>query len=135
MELTDFKLSLKNENHDSDQIYTDISSTIGLYGSSKMALILTMSEQSVLVISENIMGASLSWEDNLVSDTMGEILNILVGVAQKDSPEKFSFSIPITIKGKEHEVRVPKKTYTKVTFIFSHEGKENEIALILVKLK
>ncbi|MCB1193101.1 MAG: chemotaxis protein CheX [Leptospiraceae bacterium] len=116
-----------------EEIYTDISSTIGIFGNERLSVIFTSRESSLIRIIEKITGKKVTWKDRLLTDTTGELLNILVGRAQKISVERFNFSVPITVKGKDHEVRTPYGSYNYVNSYFLSQGEKNNTGLYIVR--
>ena len=89
-----------------DEMLADVSVNIGLTGEIKASILLTATETASLKITSNTTGKQdLSFRDRIVTDTLGEILNMIVGAAQRHSNLKFDFSLPIAVEGRNHTVR------------------------------
>jgi CheY-specific phosphatase CheX len=89
-----------------DDNLADVSVNIGLTGEVKASILLTVSESAAIMITTNTTGKeNVSFRDRIVTDTMGEILNMVVGQAQRHSNHKFDFSLPIAVEGRNHSVR------------------------------
>ena len=118
-------------NHwDGSQIFADVSAVMGISGEEKGTLVLTVSEKAALKLTAIITGLDVTLEDRLVTDTIGELINIIVGSAQRHSVARFDFSIPLAIKGRNHEVRAVSEGYFK--YMLSHMSGE-EIGLYMAK--
>lgn len=84
----------------------DVSVNIGLTGDVKASLLLTADERAALLITQKTTGKqNVNLGDRIVSDTMGELLNMIVGSAQRHAKIKFEFSLPVNIEGRRHKVR------------------------------
>jgi len=94
-------------------VYADVSTHIDLFGSEENArLVLTMSEKAAVKMGSETTGKEvISLINPVITDSLGEILNILVGAAQKNSSTKFDFSLPVVLKGKNHEVHSLSQNY------------------------
>jgi chemotaxis protein CheX len=84
----------------------DVSGIIGLAGEkTKGSLAISFSKSTILVIASNMLGEEFKTIDDAVSDTVGEITNMLSGGARKilsESGYKFQMAIPSVIVGKDH---------------------------------
>jgi len=83
----------------------DVSAIIGMTGSVKGSLALSFSGSCILRIVSNMLGESLSDITAEVKDAVGEITNMVSGVArQKLEGEGYSIaaSIPTVVSGKNH---------------------------------
>ncbi|MDX1957010.1 MAG: chemotaxis protein CheX [Leptospiraceae bacterium] len=110
------------------EFFSDYTCSIGLIGIERASLILTLSEKVATEITSMITGKVLSGGEKIITDTIGELLNMAVGVAQKLSGEKFDFSLPVSVKGKSHQINVIKDKRTfRAIFLLNGE----EICLYL----
>ena len=87
------------------RIFADVTAIMGLSGEQKGSLVLTVTEKAAIHLTSIITGKDVTLDDRLITDTIGELINIIVGSAQRNSRVKFDFSVPVAIKGKHHEVR------------------------------
>ena len=56
--------------------------------------------------------------DQRLMDTAGELLNMLVGYAQRHSNVKYAFSVPVTLKGQDHALSLSNSNVEGVKFVF-----------------
>lgn len=83
----------------------DISVSIGLTGQVKASVLLTTSSRLAIIIAEKVTGMdNLKVGDRIVTDAMGEMLNMIVGAAQRHSNVKFDFALPVAVEGSSHMV-------------------------------
>lgn len=115
---------------DGSRIFADVTAIMGLSGDEKGSLVLTVTEQAAIKLTSTITGKDVTLEDRLITDTIGELINIIVGSAQRNSSVKFDFSVPVSIKGKNHEVRAVSEGYFK-RIISKMSGEE--VGLYLAK--
>ncbi|MBI3394983.1 MAG: chemotaxis protein CheX [Spirochaetia bacterium] len=87
-------------------IRADVSAFISLRSEQNVSVILTVPDHAARFLTETIGGKAAAADEGRVTDTIGELLNMLVGYAQKKASFKFTFSIPISIIGKNHEVNL-----------------------------
>ncbi len=83
----------------------DVSAIIGLTGSARGSLALSFSEESILKIISNMLGENHREINGEVRDAVGEITNMISGVARKKlEAEGFSIAaaIPTVVSGKDH---------------------------------
>jgi chemotaxis protein CheX len=84
----------------------DISGIIGLAGEkTKGSLAITFTKGAILQIASKMLGEEFKVIDEAVSDTVGEITNMLSGGARKilsESGYKFQMAIPSVVTGKDH---------------------------------
>jgi chemotaxis protein CheX len=83
----------------------DVSAIIGLTGSARGSLALSFSEESILKIISNMLGENHSEINGEVRDAVGEITNMISGVARKKlEAEGFNIAaaIPTVVSGKDH---------------------------------
>ncbi|MDX1957011.1 MAG: chemotaxis protein CheX [Leptospiraceae bacterium] len=94
------------EEFHSTEFHSDFTCSIGIVeAKERSSLILSLDdiakEKIVFSITQK-----LNPQKSLVYDTIGELLNIIVGIAQKESSVKFDFSLPVSIIGKNHLVHL-----------------------------
>jgi CheY-specific phosphatase CheX len=95
------------EEPDGKDIMADVSAHIGLMGPEKANVVLILTNNIAKQIVKTIMGIDPKDDDHqIVADTVGEILNMIIGSTQRHSPIKFEFSLPGVIIGNSHEVRL-----------------------------
>jgi len=87
-------------------IQADVSAIISVRSDENASVILTASDQAARTLTREINGPNVKLDDHRLTDTLGELLNMLVGQAQRNTLSKFSFSIPVSIFGKNHEVNL-----------------------------
>jgi len=88
------------------EMLADVSVNIGLTGEARASLLFTATEHAALEITKTTTGKSdVKISDRIVTDAMGELLNMIVGAAQRHANIKFDFSLPIAVEGKNHSVR------------------------------
>jgi chemotaxis protein CheX len=83
----------------------DVSAIIGLTGSARGSLALSFSEESILKIISNMLGENHGEINGEVRDAVGEITNMISGVARKKlEAEGFNIAaaIPTVVSGKDH---------------------------------
>ncbi|MBV6493256.1 MAG: hypothetical protein LDLANPLL_01272 [Turneriella sp.] len=67
-------------------------------------------------------------EDRMLMDTVSELLNIVVGAAQRQSPVRYDFSLPTALKGENYPLQFSGHT-TQKGYQFVYE--DFEVILIL----
>jgi len=85
----------------------DISGIIGLTGSVTGSMALSFSEGAILKIVSNMLGEDFKSVNNNIKDAVGEITNMISGVARKKlEAEGFYIQagIPTVIAGKNHSI-------------------------------
>jgi len=85
-------------------IRADVSAHLSVFTDRELCIILTANEAAALTLVRSITGLDLAFDDSLTADTLGELLNVLVGSAQKGSG--FQFSLPVIAKARGHQVKV-----------------------------
>ena len=88
-----------------DEMLADVSVNIGLSGTQRAVIVLTANEAAAVHITKITTGKDVPVTNHLVTDTLGELLNMLVGAAQQYANIKFNFSIPMAVTGKGHSIR------------------------------
>jgi len=89
----------------------DISGLIGLSGQTTGAVAISLKDSSAIKITEILTGKKHEPFDDIVSDAVGEIINIIAGNVKKSFEEEFriKISLPTIIKGKAHMIIWPEK--------------------------
>jgi chemotaxis protein CheX len=85
----------------------DISGIIGLTGDLKGSLGLSFSEKCIVKVVSNMLGESMTGIDNDVKDAVGEITNMISGVARKKLESEglnITAAIPTVVAGKNHSI-------------------------------
>lgn len=85
----------------------DITGIIGLTGEVKGSLALTFTEKCILKVVSNMLGEDLKKIDHEIKDAVGEITNMISGVARKKLEEMGTTvlaAIPTVVAGKGHSV-------------------------------
>lgn len=85
-------------------VRADVSACITISSRAPACVVLAFDADSAMDAAERFTQTKSPFEDPMVGDTAREILNILVGSAQREISEKFEFSLPISIQGRNHEV-------------------------------
>jgi CheY-specific phosphatase CheX len=85
-------------------IKADLSACLSVEGTSRAILVLGFDSASAVDMASRFVQMPCNFEDPLVSDAARELLNILVGAAQKRIRETFSFSLPLSAQGLNHEI-------------------------------
>lgn len=85
----------------------DISGIIGLTGAVKGSLALSFSERCIVRIVSNMLGEEIKSVNGDIKDAVGEITNMVSGVARKKLEEMnltISAAIPTVVAGKSHSI-------------------------------
>lgn len=85
----------------------DISGIIGMTGSAKGSLALSFSDSCILKIVSNMLGEDYSEINNDVRDAVGEITNMISGVARKNLEAQgfnIAAAIPTVVCGENHAI-------------------------------
>ncbi len=85
----------------------DISGIIGLTGAVKGSLALSFSERCIVKIVSNMLGEDIKSMNGDIKDAVGEITNMVSGVARKKLEEMdltISAAIPTVVAGKSHSI-------------------------------
>ncbi|GEM_PF-2938043 len=88
--------------------YQNITSKIELFGEANGTLWLNISEPGVTLAMQKLQIPQSS-EDRMLMDTAGELLNIIVGSAQRNSTVRYEFSLPSAYKGEGYPLRFDEK--------------------------
>lgn len=114
--------------HSKIALLADVSTNVGIIAEERASLLLTLSEKGAIAVAKMITGKDLKLYDRLVADSVGELLNMIAGSAQRASSLRFQFSIPVSMQGKRHEIRTVSNSTLR--YSISHFGIE-EVRLIL----
>lgn len=90
-----------------NQAKGDVSGIIGMTGSARGSLALSFSEKSILKIVSNMLGEKHMEINSEVRDAVGEITNMISGVARKKLEVQgynISAAIPTIVSGKGHAI-------------------------------
>jgi len=90
-----------------NQAKGDVSGIIGMTGSARGSLALSFSEKSILKVVSNMLGENYKEINDDVRDAVGEITNMISGVARKKLEAQgfnISAAIPTVVAGKDHAV-------------------------------
>ena len=85
----------------------DISGIIGLTGDIRGSLALSFSENCIVKIVSNMLGEEIKSMNGDIKDAVGEITNMVSGVARKKLEElnlTISAAIPTVVAGKNHSI-------------------------------
>jgi len=112
----------------------DISSVIGLSGSVRGAVIISMKADLAKKLTDTIVGTVHTEIDADVTDVVGEIVNIIAGNIKPKVPngDKIVISIPTVIKGKKISFVWPSKQ-TRILCI-PHKVYDNHFFHLLVAI-
>jgi chemotaxis protein CheX len=90
-----------------NQAKGDVSGIIGMTGSARGSLALSFSKNSILKIVSNMLGENYTEITDEVQDAVGEITNMISGVARKKLESQgfnISAAIPTVVAGKDHAI-------------------------------
>jgi chemotaxis protein CheX len=90
-----------------NQAKGDVSGIIGMTGSARGSLALSFSEKSIFMIVSNMLGEKYTEINDEVMDAVGEITNMISGVARKKLESQgynISAAIPTVVSGKDHAI-------------------------------
>lgn len=85
----------------------DISGVIGLTGSARGSLALSFSGSCILKVVSNMLGEEITSLNGEIQDAVGEITNMISGVARKNLEAKgfnITAAIPTVVFGKGHSI-------------------------------
>lgn len=88
--------------------FQNITSKIELSGEVAATLWLNISDPGVTLAMQKLQIPQSS-EDRMLMDTAGELLNIIVGSAQRNSQTRYDFSLPSAYKGEGYPLRFDEK--------------------------
>jgi len=113
----------------------DISSIIGLSGTIKGAVIISMKTGLALKFTDLLVGTMHKELDTDVVDAVGEIVNIIAGNCKPKVPngDQIVISIPTVVKGKEHSIAWPSRHARILCIPF--KAFDNDIFNLLVAIE
>lgn len=107
--------------------FQSVTARIDLIGKDSGTLWLNISHPGVVLAMQRL-NIPHGDEDRMMMDAAGELLNIIVGSAQRNSPVRYDFSLPLAYKGDSYPLRFGANTRKSARrFIFD----EFETILIL----
>jgi hypothetical protein len=83
----------------------DVSSRLTVAASEDLVVIMAADERTAARMASAISGETVRDEDELGGDTIGEILNVVVGTAQPRGAREFS--VPSIVREKGHRLELP----------------------------
>jgi CheY-specific phosphatase CheX len=89
-----------------DATRADISSRLLVAADQHLLVIVAVTDSTAVRVAEAISGESLVEGDDLAVDTIGEILNVVVGTAEPKGAREFS--IPTIVRQPRHNLDLPK---------------------------
>ncbi|MCD6288665.1 MAG: chemotaxis protein CheX [Candidatus Hydrogenedentes bacterium] len=102
----------------------DITAIIGLSGPTRSTVVLTFPTSTALAVSGRLIGSEVKVVDDTVSDTVGELVNMVAGSAKAKlhtgDGEPVELSLPTVVRGNNYVVGHPKGT-TCLNIPFSSE--------------
>jgi CheY-specific phosphatase CheX len=84
----------------------DVSSRLLVAADQHLLVIVAVTGNTAVQVAEAISGERVSEEDELAGDTIGEILNVVVGTAEPKAAREFS--IPTIVRQPRHSLDLPK---------------------------
>jgi chemotaxis protein CheX len=95
----------------------DISGMIGLSGDAKGMVTLSLSREVALSATEAILGARPADLDASVADIVGELTNMVAGMAKGRLPGTLNMSLPSVVTGSNHSIEFPSEVEpVRITF-------------------
>jgi chemotaxis protein CheX len=86
----------------------DVSAIIGLAGEAKGAVVLSFTETLARTLTARLMGADTPIAPDMITDAIGEMVNIVAGNAKKGLEQyRLVISLPSIVKGKNHIIVWP----------------------------
>ena len=96
--------------YQSTQIDTALSAIVGFGGKMPGFLALHLGAESACTLASALLGMSFEGIDDIVTDAMGELVNMLAGGLKKNlsqNEELFRISVPSVILGKDYSTHAP----------------------------
>jgi chemotaxis protein CheX len=101
----------------------DVSGVIGLSGMAQGTVALSFGRITALKVVSAFAGMRILALDDIATDAMGELANIIAGSAKKDLSEfKIQISLPTVILGDGHELAGPREIVPMVVPFISPHG-------------
>jgi chemotaxis protein CheX len=86
----------------------DVSAIIGIAGEAKGAVVLSFTESLATALTARLVGAGTAITPDMVTDAIGEMVNIVAGNAKKGLEQyRLVISLPSIVKGKNHIIVWP----------------------------
>jgi chemotaxis protein CheX len=86
----------------------DVSAIIGIAGEAKGAVVLSFTESLAKALTARIVGENTPVTPDMITDTIGEMVNIVAGNAKKGLEQyRLVISLPSIVKGKNHVIAWP----------------------------
>ncbi len=89
--------------------FQSVTARIDLSGTASGTLWLNISHPGVVLAMQRL-NIPHSDEDRMMMDAAGELLNIIVGAAQRNSPVRYDFSLPSAYKGDAYPLRFSERS-------------------------
>jgi chemotaxis protein CheX len=88
----------------------DVSAIIGIAGEAKGAVVLSFTESLASLLTTRLVGDSVTTLSEAVTDTIGEMVNIIAGNAKQGLEQyRLVISLPSIVKGKNHFISWPSR--------------------------
>ena len=98
----------------------DISGIIGIAGEARGLVVLSFPETLARDLTAQLTGSAHDTLDDDVTDTVGEVVNIIAGNAKKGLEEfRLMISLPSIVQGQNHQVTWPTGSVPIITIPFS----------------
>jgi chemotaxis protein CheX len=86
----------------------DVSAIIGIAGEAKGAVVLSFTDALARALTTRLMGADGPIAPDMITDAIGEMVNIVAGNAKKGLEQyRLVISLPSIVKGKNHVIAWP----------------------------
>ncbi|WP_428332124.1 chemotaxis protein CheX [Novosphingobium sp.] len=76
-------------------------------------IVMTVTTATAVKFVEAVLGTTVEFEADLVADTVAEVFNMAVGMAQAHSTQRFTFTVPVISKGKGHMMTALESTFVE----------------------
>ena len=99
----------------------DISGIIGLSGQAHGAVAISLKDNTAFRVTKMLTGSDHTSIDSLVTDAVGEIINIIAGNVKKNFEDelRIKISLPTIVKGKAHSIVWPSEKTRIICISFS----------------
>ena len=87
-----------------DKVMADFSAELAIHNGGSGRVVITFEAASAQKLARHLVGET-ELADNQIADVIGEVLNMIVGQAQRFCDHRFRFTVPVTATGPKHEVR------------------------------
>jgi chemotaxis protein CheX len=120
----------KNREHE-----WDVSAIIGIAGETKGAVVLSFPSSLAGILTSRLTGKSEESISEDVTDTIGEVVNIVAGNAKKGLEEyRLMISLPSIVSGKNHKIVWPGKSAPVIAIPFTCEYGSFNLSVVLENL-